>query len=330
MNDTLMRQWAMLRVIPRHPRRIDAPTIHARLSDMGMAISLRTIQRDLNALAEAFPLDFDESKPQGWCWREGASQLEVPSMDAHAALTFNLVEQYMQNLLPRSTLSHMAPWFDAAQGVANSQASTVTKWQEKLRVIPHSFNRIPTQIDPNIQATIYSGLLAEKQLEVTYRALSTGTDAKTYPLHPLGLVVMEQVVYLVCTVKNYQDARFLAVHRIDAARLLEEDAKRPENFDMDAFISREFGIRMGDAPLNLTLRVRGILSKYLAETPVAQDQVMTPFNDEWTQIKVTVPDTVQLRMWLRSMGPDAIVMSPSTLKEQLAAEQAELLKLYAE
>jgi predicted DNA-binding transcriptional regulator YafY len=250
MSDTLIRQWAMLRTIPRFPKRIDATTIHTRLEEMGMSVSLRTVQRDLYTLAETFPLNFDESKPQGWCWREGASQLEVPSMDAHAALTFNLVEQYMQNLLPRSTLSHMAPWFDAAQGVANAQASTVTKWQEKLRVIPHSFNRIPTQIDPNIQATIYSGLLAEKQLEVTYRALSTGTDAKTYPLHPLGLVVMEQVVYLVCTVKNYQDARFLAVHRIDAARLLEEDAKQPEKFDMDAFISREFGIRMGDVPLN--------------------------------------------------------------------------------
>ena len=29
MNDTLMRQWAMLRAIPRHPRRVDAPSIHA-------------------------------------------------------------------------------------------------------------------------------------------------------------------------------------------------------------------------------------------------------------------------------------------------------------
>ena len=84
MNDTLMRQWAMLRAIPRYPRRIDAPTIHARLGDLGMVVSLRTVQRDLNAMAETFPLDFDESKPQGWCWREGASQLEVPSMDAHS------------------------------------------------------------------------------------------------------------------------------------------------------------------------------------------------------------------------------------------------------
>ena len=107
MNDTLMRQWAMLRAIPRHPQRVDAQTIHARLGDLGIRVSLRTVQRDLNTLATTFPLDFDESKPQGWCWRQGAGQLEIPSMDAHAALTFNLVEQYMQNLLPRSTLSHI-------------------------------------------------------------------------------------------------------------------------------------------------------------------------------------------------------------------------------
>lgn len=31
MNDTLIRQWTMLRTIPRAPRRIDAPAIHARL-----------------------------------------------------------------------------------------------------------------------------------------------------------------------------------------------------------------------------------------------------------------------------------------------------------
>ena len=50
-------------------------------------------------------------------------------------------------------------------------------------------------------------------------------------MHSLGLVVMEQVVYLVCTVKDYLDARFLAVHRIDSAKLLETDAVKPAVFD---------------------------------------------------------------------------------------------------
>lgn len=328
MNDTLMRQWATLRAIPRHPRRIDAPTIHGRLRDLGMEVSLRTVQRDLNALAETFPLDFDESKPQGWCWRPGARQLEIPSMDAHAALTFNLVEEYMQNLLPRSTLSHMAPWFDTARGVASSQVSIVTKWRDKLRVIPHTLNKVPAPIDSEIQATIYNGLLSEKQLQVTYRAITTGNEAKTYPVHPLGLVVMEQVVYLVCTVKDYQDARFLALHRIDAAELLEANATRPASFDIDEFILREFGIRLGKEPLNLVVRIRGVLAKYLAETPVAAEQTITPTDDSWTRVEVRVQDTIQLRTWLRSLGPDAVVEAPESLRAQLRREWEELASLY--
>jgi predicted DNA-binding transcriptional regulator YafY len=328
MNDTLMRQWAMLRAIPRHPRRIDAPTIHGRLRDLGMAVSLRTVQRDLNALAETFPLDFDESKPQGWCWRPGAGQLEIPSMDAHAALTFNLVEEYMQNLLPRSTLSHMAPWFDAAQGVASSQASTVTKWRDKLRVIPHTLNKVPAPIDPDIQATIYNGLFNEKQIQVTYRAITTGKEAKTYPVHPLGLVVMEQVVYLVCTVKDYQDARFLALHRIDAAELLDTTAVRPTTFDIDEFILREFGIRLGKEPIDLILRIRGVLAKYLAETPVASDQRMFQIDDVWTRVEVGVQDTIQLRSWLRSLGPDAVVERPDFLRKTLSDEFKSLASHY--
>ena len=63
MNDTLMRQWAMLRAIPRYPRRVDAPSIHAILGGFGMAVSLGTVQRDLKTLATSVPLDFDESKP---------------------------------------------------------------------------------------------------------------------------------------------------------------------------------------------------------------------------------------------------------------------------
>jgi len=249
-------------------------------------------------------------------------------MDAHAALTFNLVEQYMQNLLPRSTLSQMAPWFEAAQGVASSQASTVTKWRDKVRVIPHTLNKVPAPIDPEIQSTIYTGLLNEKQLQVTYRAITTGKEAKTYPVHPLGVVVMEQVVYLVCTVKDYQDARFLALHRIDSAELLESTATRPASFDIDEFILREFGIRLGKEPFNLVLRIRGVLAKYLAETPVAADQTMIPIDSVWTRIEVRVQDTIQLRTWLRSLGPDAVVEQPTSLRARLQSEWEELVAMY--
>jgi len=67
--ETLLRQWAMLRLIPRYPRRIDTGRIRDELLQVGYDITLRTIQCDLNKLSAVLPLVSDQSKPQGWWWQ---------------------------------------------------------------------------------------------------------------------------------------------------------------------------------------------------------------------------------------------------------------------
>ena len=66
--DTLLRQWVMLRHIPRGPRRIDTATLRKHLLAAGFDITLRSIQRDLVNLSTILPLAADNAKPQGWYW----------------------------------------------------------------------------------------------------------------------------------------------------------------------------------------------------------------------------------------------------------------------
>ena len=49
MIDTLLRR------LPRHPR-LNSARLRAELDAMGIAVTLCTVQRDLNALAAVFPL----------------------------------------------------------------------------------------------------------------------------------------------------------------------------------------------------------------------------------------------------------------------------------
>ena len=74
---------------------------------------------------------------------------------------------------------------------------------------------------------------------------------------------MEQALYQVRTVKDYQDSRFLAINRLDSARGLHAASYRPADFDIDGFILREFGIRLVPEPLRLVLRIRVVSAKYL-------------------------------------------------------------------
>jgi predicted DNA-binding transcriptional regulator YafY len=81
MSVTILRQWHVLTMLPKPPRRIDTGSIEARLRERGIEVHRRTIQRDLLELAEVFPIVADErARPYGWRWSDDAGPLfEVPA-----------------------------------------------------------------------------------------------------------------------------------------------------------------------------------------------------------------------------------------------------------
>lgn len=106
MTDTLLRHLAMLRLIPRSPRKVDAGTLQRQLAGTGFTVTQRTIRRDLDKLSANLPLVCDDrNKPHGWSWMENADALTLPALDPQAALSFKLMELYLTPLLPSATLN---------------------------------------------------------------------------------------------------------------------------------------------------------------------------------------------------------------------------------
>lgn len=328
MIETLQRQWLMLRMIPRHPRRIDAPTIRAHLEAQGIRTTLRTTQRDLNNLCTVFPLDFDSARPQGWCWRKGASQIDIPGMDPHAALAFSFVEAHASRMLPKSTLSCLAPWFRTAHEVMKLKGSALTSWPSKVRVIPHTLTTFPTQVAPEIQAVIFEALLLQRQVAITYKAISNRSEEKSYEIHPLTLVVRDRLMYLVCTAKKYEKPIFLALHRMTKAKMLESRAIEPKKLDIDGLITKELGVPISNAKINVKLRVCGALAAYLQEAPMDRAQKVIQTAGGWLEIEAKVEDTAVFRNWLMSLGANAVVIAPKSLNRALFNEAKSMCDLY--
>lgn len=328
MNDTLQRQWAMLRMIPRAPKKIAASEISTRLAGLGVGTTLRTVQRDLHTLSLSFPIVADQAKPMGWSWRSDAAMLDIPGMDSHTALTFTLVESYMQKLLPATTLSHMRPWFRHADDVLKASASPMARWQDKVRIITKAPSLQSPVIDADVQAVIYDCLMQGQQIAITYQAITKDEPPKTYPVHPLGIVVREQVVYLVCTIKEHADTRFLALHRVSAAKRLDAPARVPEGFDIDQVAARNLGILMSDQPILLEMKISKLVAKYLEETPLSTDQQLSVMEDGWVRLQATVPDSVQIRNWILSLGAEAVVQGPEHLCADMKAAVLRMSELY--
>ena len=315
MSGPIRRQITMLNHIPRSPRKISAANLAEQLERDGYSTTLRTVQRDLNELAREFPLESDNARPQGWCWRKGAS-IDTFGMDSHAALTFGLVEEYLAPLLPRTTLSHISPWFSAASQIRNNMEPKLQLWQKRIRVLPANTASTPPITDIEIQDTVYDALLNGLQLRITYKAITGKGDAKTYPLHPWGLLVRDSTSYLIGSAKDYNAPRLFKLHRIEHAVLLKEKALVPKDFDIDKFIEKEWGITHDPQPMRIRLKVSALVAKYLLESPMPEQEVIDSHGLGAT-LEFTAPDNERLRAWLLSLGPEANVLRPAKLRNQI-------------
>lgn len=317
-NDTLLRHWRMLREIPRYPRRISTADIKMCLMAAGFDATLRTIQRDLNKLSSSLPLLGDDSKPQGWSWQADAPQLDLPTLEPQAALVFHLAERYLKPLLPASTLDYLSPWFRTAAGVLDNQGNELSSWRSKVRVLAPGQPMLPPVIDSEVQSVVTQALLQNKRIAVTYRPRNA-TEDKFYEVNPLGIVVRDHVIYLVCTLREYDDVKQLVLGRMQSAQLLDKAVRKLKNFDLDQYISQgEFGFPLETGrTITLVAEFDRDVANGFIERPLEVNQVTENINEKTLRLTANVPDTVELRRWLLGFGASARVLEPPALKAEM-------------
>jgi predicted DNA-binding transcriptional regulator YafY len=328
--DTLLRQWQMLRIIPRYPHKITAKSLHEKLKLEQFDVTKRTVERDLLSLSEMFPLVSDErDKPYGWSWSKDAPLFNLPGLSHNEALTLTMVEQHLNSLLPASTLSQLQHYFKTAkQHLSNIPQNERTRsWLNKVRTVPTWQPLLPPTIKPSVQYTVYEALLADKQLEIKY--LKRGEDKTVeYRIHPLAVVQRGGITYLYCRVFDYADLRILALHRIHSAIMLEEAANIPAGFSIDKEISLgKFGFGEGNQIQLEAIFYHGS-GEHLFETALSSDQTLTEKADGSLKLIATVADTPQLVWWLLGFGDGVEVLKPAALRQSIAETISKMQATY--
>lgn len=329
-NDTQLRQWAMLKRIPQHPRQITARELTERLGSEGFEVGKRTVERDLVSLSGVFPLiSNDRSRPYGWSWSKDAEAFALPTMSPLQALALELAHEHLATLLPASLLDTLAPYFKCAEGVLSSGdgVKKLARWRKKVAIVPPNQPLIPPNYLETIIEAVHSALLSEQQLEISYTSREL-SETKTYPAHPLGIVQRGAVTYLVATLYDYTDIRLFAMHRIQAATVLDQPANASPNFDLAQYISQgAFGFEENGV-IKLVVRFTTLAVEHLWETPLSLDQQIAPDQSGWVRLQATVPDTAQLRWWLKGFGNEVEVLEPTAIREEFALLSASMNNIY--
>ncbi len=317
-SDTLMRQWEMLRLIPRAPRRITVKQIRHALVELGFTTSSRTIERDLQNLSSRFQLVVDEAeKPFGWSWAKNANFAFTPRLSTTQSVALLLSQAHLRSLLPATAMNELMPVFDMARGEV--AATGWSEWHRRTAILPTGMPLKAPEVAMNVQVDVHRALLLQRRLMGWYR--SKGTDEpKEMVMHPLGLIVRGPAQYLVCTLRDYPDVRHLALHRLSRTQVLDEDAKPPVDFEFQRYASTVATSFKGRGQVSLVVRFHATAAEHLRDTPLSDDQVIDVLERDQVRLTATVEDDQSLRWWLMGFGRHVQVEAPAHLREEIAEE----------
>ncbi|MFW1735746.1 helix-turn-helix transcriptional regulator [Acinetobacter sp. ULE_I001] len=312
-SNSLYRQWQILSRLSTG-KWMGTRELQEVLEREGIEISLRTIQRDLNQIAQRFPIESNKTVPQGWRWRSDAPIQSLPHMTSSQAVTFMMVEEHLKHLLPPSLIDEMNPWFDLARRSLSTQ-NNVRQWINRVRIVPASQPVIPPLVERHAQQAIYEGLLQDKQIECVYRARGYQGEEKTYILNPLGLVQKGAIIYLICTRHDKTEVQTFALHRFRSATVLDLRALHPVKFDIDEYIdSGALGFRVDFSRPTKNVELKLVMheddAQYFTESQLSKEQKVEQLNEELYQVSAVVPFTSQLVWWLRSFGKKIVRIEP--------------------
>ena len=330
MSDPLLRQWEMLKLIPRE-RKTTVKELQEKLEGLGYSVNRRTLERDLDRLSIPFALEADtRNKPYGWRYALNTQAHNIPGLSSSEALTLVLLETYLKTLLPVAIADNLAGHFAAARQAFSVEHSDskLQSWLKKVRVLSPGQQLLAPTIDTAIQRTVYNALMQGYQVEMDYLSPSSQVSKHYDSVHLQGLVQYGKVVYLVATINDHKDLRLLVLHRIQKVTLKDERLCLLEHFDLQTYIDQgAFGFGGKVDSIELVAVFKNGAGHHLVETPLAKDQQITHIDPQTVEVKVEVLETPQLVRWLSSFGPDIEVRAPDALKatmaerHRLAAEQ---------
>lgn len=168
-----------------------------------------------------------------------------------------------------------------------------------------------------------------KQLTCLVEYHSFGDDrVKHFKIDPLRFVERDGGLYLFVKATSFGDILILAVERILKLTITDASFTVPEDFDPDALLETSFNLTYDD-PVTVKVRFSADQARYAKERRWAATQTITDQPDGSVILELRTSGRWDVKRWALSFGPDAEVLEPEDLRQEIAADLARMLGAYS-
>ena len=295
---------------------------HGRLTTRDLAarleVSERTMHRDLEALsASGVPVFAMRGSRGGWQLDEGW-RTQVPALDETELRAFLMAQ-------PRVTGD--ARLVHAAERALNKlMAALPVSLREKAASIRQRLHVDTTRWSGTIEnlsmlPMVQDAVSRDRRLKFVYRKEGTREERV---VDPLGLVAKGSAWYLVAqTPRGFRTYR---VSRIEEASILDEQSKRPADFDLAAYWESSTAQFRQRARYDATLRLEPRAAEEMRTWGFGSHLDARSDSDGWITMRVQFDNEEHASFIVMGLGARVDVVEPAELRQRVAANIAALIK----
>jgi predicted DNA-binding transcriptional regulator YafY len=293
-----------------------------------LEVSVRTVHRDVDALAEAGVPIYAERGPHGGVRLVDGYRTRLTGMTGEEAEALFLsglpgpaAELGLGTVVTAARLKVLA----ALPPELRARASRLV---ERFHLDAAGWFQHGEAV-PNLP-TLAECVWETRRIDIDYERPDRTV---TRTIEPFGLVLKGGVWYLVARAE--EQIRTYRVSRVLRATPLDERFDRPTDFDLASYWADSSAAYERDAPrIDLTVRVPtrrlGLLRALVGERAIAEsEQIGEPDDDGWVRLRLRVDWPDEVPRTLLGMGPDLEVVEPADVREKIAELARDVMGRYS-
>ncbi|HEX3659116.1 MAG TPA: WYL domain-containing protein [Pirellulales bacterium] len=316
----LLRQWSLLRAIAGDRE----STVKSLAAATGM--SEKTIRRDVSLLrCVGFPIE-ERSGDYG----RKTFFLNRPHTPA---LEFTYDEALALYLCRRASTGFGGTFVEQALAVAFRKIETSLGRRAAKYVDTMLARIVQTQLGGDYAGKaelldrLFIAIEEDRAVFLTYQS-QRSTEPVTYDVYPYRVIEHRGSLYLFGHSPDHGEPRTWKVDRITDVGLTDIHFQRPDDAQLNAQLSGNFGIFSGKGDIAVRIHFAPTAARYVNEKRMHASQRVALQPDGSALVEFQLSSLVEIKSWILSFGPAAEVLEPEELREEILADLQALQSMY--
>lgn len=320
------RQLFILSLLSESKKGCTIEDIIRQLSIIGIAVSRRTIERDIDFISTGNFFVTEERRGREIYYKANKFAIKNVAFTPSELISLYFIKELLisysaldigitsSNLINRIMLNLPKP--DKAYIEAISE----------LLKVHQSYTGLEKDLSMEIINTIRRSIEKNEKLFIIYHSFHKDEITERI-FDPYLIEICEGCYHLIGYCHYRNGIRDLRISRIKKAKPLDEKFKRPENF-YENYKKDRFGKLAGEEEIELILKFNGEAARYIKEYEAAKADVLVEEGDGSLLFRKNTTLTPDIIQWILGFGEGVKVLKPVRVKDMVVEQIKGMVERY--